>query len=199
MPKSPDPISSVQQFQFQMSDDALVTFDLKHMKGSVAPFHDVGFMPLDAASVAGTPLAGLTAGLGGMFLQYVGDGTQDFATGAITYKSLHYELVGYTGNATFLPATSPTQPPTVTGIANQVVLAQGDLLKNQGNLFFTGGVVGEVDASVKIGGKTVGALDIHVDHPAGDVGGFAPPTGAPPAALTLYGGTLQATFVPLSS
>ena len=74
----------------------------------------------------------------------------------------------------------------------QTVLTQGDLIA--GHLAFgtDGGITGQVDVSTLVGGRTVGSMDIAVQHAAGDLGRTA--TGG----LTLSGGHLTATFVPLS-
>lgn len=172
-----------------MSDDALVTFGAPVGPGALS-FHDAGYMAVNDLTI-GNPQH-LPHGLDGMFIRYEGDGVQHFAANGAPatadYTGLHYELVGYKGHATFGHAADGT--PTVSGAFDQVVLAQGDLIA--GHLAFgaDGGLSGEVDASVQSGGQTLGALDISVQHPAGDLGYTAA------GGLTLDGGTLLATFVP---
>jgi hypothetical protein len=196
VPKSVDQASPFQlprSIELQMSDDALVTFGPPVDPGAVS-FHDIGYMPVNALTIsghiAGNPLPG---GLDGMFIHYVSDGVQHFAvTGAPStadYTGLHYELVGYKGNATFGHAADGT--PTISGIVQQTVLTQGDLIA--GHLAFgaDGGITGEVDATVQFGGRATGRLDISVQHTAGDIGHPSA------SSLTLSGGKLDATFVPL--
>jgi hypothetical protein len=179
--------------EFNMTDDALVTFG-GPVGADPVPFHDIGFMPVNALTIAGAipgisvPLPG---GLAGMFVRYSADGIQHFANGAPStadYTGLRYDLVGYTGHATFGHAADGT--PTVSGLLTQVVLGQGDLIA--GHLAFdaSGAISGEVDVTVRSGLLTMGRLDVAVQHAAGDVGHTA--TGG----ITLSNGNLVGTFVP---
>jgi hypothetical protein len=156
--------------ELQMSDDALVSFGAPVAPGAVS-FHDTGYMPVNAltirGNITGKPLPG---GLDGMFIHYVSDGVQHFAPSGLPttadYTELHYELVGYKGDATFGHATDGT--PTISGIVQQIVLSQGDLIT--GHLAFgaDGGITGEVDVTEQLGGRTR-RLDISVQHTAGDI------------------------------
>ena len=179
-----------QPFDLSMSDDALVTFGAPVGPGAVS-FTDVGYMPVNALTIAGVTEQ-LDGKLDGLFLHYTSMGVQHFAaTGAPTtadYTSLHYELVGYKGDATFGHAADGT--PVMTGGKHMTVLAQGDLIAGQLGFDATGGISGSVTASLQVGGTTEGTLGIQVQHAAGDIGRTA--TGG----LTLDGGMLHATFVP---
>jgi len=180
-----------------MSDDALVTFDFAHQAGAAVPFHDVGYMPVNQLTIAGHGQE-LPSGPNGIFISYSGDGVQNLATGTVDYTSLHYELVSYKGpHATFSHLADGT--PVVNGAHHQIVLAQGDLIPGQGHLQFnpSGGINGQLNASMQIDGKTVGALDISVYHAAGDVHPILGKTGQL-SGLTLDQGTLHAIFVPLT-
>jgi hypothetical protein len=179
--------------EFNMSDDALVTFG-GPIGADALSFHDIGYMPVNALAIAGVipgiPVP-LPNGLGGMFVRYSADGVQHFANGAPStadYTGLRYDLVSYTGNATFGHAADGT--PTVSGLLTQIVLAQGDLIA--GHLAFdaSGAISGEVDVTVRSGPLTTGRLDVSVHHAAGDVGHTA--TGG----ITLSNGNLVGTFVP---
>jgi len=99
-----------------------------------------------------------------------------------------YEFIGYMGSATFGHAADGT--PTISGAQNEVVLAQGNLIS--GSLAFnaSGGVSGNLDATVQVGGYTVGALDVSVQHSAGDIRHTAL------GGITLSGGAIHAIFVP---
>ena len=190
MPKTPTQPSLPQPltpFEMYMSDDALVSLDKLKPNGT-QKFEDSGYMAVNPGTISGMALP---SGLNGMFIHYVGSGVQ--ANGSIQYKKLSYELVGYTGNAVFGHEDN-TGMPTVSGTLSQVVLAQGDLLKGgQHQLAFgvDNQITGEVDVSVQIGHKTVGAMDIRISHDA--LSDLRPA----PNGFTLDGGTLHATFVPL--
>lgn len=186
-------------FDLSMSDDALVTFD-----GPVGPnpvvFHDDGYMPVNELTIGGDPQQ-LKGKLDGLFIHYSGKGVQHFdANGTLTadYTDLQYELMGYKGDATFGHTANGT--PTVSGAKHLTVLARGELIPGMGHLEFdvdrtTGEVKrisGEVNTSMRIDGQVVGTLDISVQHAGGDI--HYPATGG----LTLDGGTLHATFMPLS-
>lgn len=198
MPNSPVLPNGHQQLaalQLKLSDDALVVFGQPVGSDGVS-FHDSGFMPVNETTIAGkipgiTPLLSV-AGLNGMFIQYASDGVQHFANGLPTtadYTSLHYQLIGYTGHATFSHAADGT--PTVSGLFRQVVLAQGDLISGHVAFNASGGLSGELDASMRIGGLTIGSVSISVQHSAADIGHTA--TGG----LTLSNGAIVGTFVPL--
>lgn len=178
-------------YDLSMSDDALVTFG-KPVGLDALSFADVGYMPVNALTI-GDDLQDLKGKLDGLFIRYSATGLQHFASGAPTtadYMTLHYDLVGYKGDAAFTRAADGT--PTLSDAKHLTVLAQGDLIA--GHLAFgaDGGIAGQVYTSMQINGQVVGALDISVQHAAGDIGHTA--TGG----LTLDGGTLHATFVPLS-
>lgn len=185
------PIPQLGPFQLNMSDDALVTFGAPTSGGGVA-FHDTGYMPVNEVTVSGIPLDH-PPGNGNLFIQYSGDGVQYFNNSGqpttAVYSDLHYELVEYNGAGSFQHAADGT--PTADGVGNPVVLAQGDL--DAGQLTFNpdGGITGEVTGSFLTDGQTVGTLDISVQHSASDIGYFA-------GGLTLDGGSLQATYTPLS-
>ena len=80
----------------------------------------------------------------------------------------------------------------MSDLKHLTILAQGDLIS--GHLAFapTGGIAGDVQISIQVGGQPVGMLDLSVQHTAGDIN----PTGN---GFTLSGGMLHAVFVPLSS
>jgi len=179
--------------ELSMSDDALVTFGAS-VGADAQLFHDIGYMPVNALTIAGiipgipAPLSG---GLDGMFVRYSADGVQYMANGAPStadYTGLRYDLVGYTGHAKFGHTADGT--PTVSGLLGQVVLAQGDLIT--GHLAFdkSGAISGEVEVTMRAGLLTTGRLDVSVQHAAGDVGHTA--TGG----LTLSNGNLVGTFLP---
>jgi hypothetical protein len=178
---------------FDMTDDALVTFGAPVGADAVS-FDDVGYMPINALTIAGLVpgiSAPLESGLAGAFVQYSAEGLQYLANGQPTtaqFTQLHYQLVGYTGHAVFGHAADGT--PTVSGLINQVVLAQGDLIAGQLNFNASGAITGEVDVTVKSGVLPLGRLDVSVQHAAGDVGHTA--TGG----LTLSNGNLVGTFIP---
>lgn len=200
MAKSPILAGNKQQvspFDLNMSDDALVTFT--GPAGSDAPpgallFRDVGYMPVNELTIGGD-LQDLKGKLDGLFIHYSATGVQQFASGVPTtadYMTLQYEIMGYKGDAIFGHAADGT--PTLSGAKHLTVLAQGDLIPGMGHLRFgaDGGITGAVNTSLMIDGQAVGTLDLSVQHAPGDIGHTA--TGG----LTLDGGTLHATFVPLS-
>lgn len=179
------------QFDLTMTDDALVTFGAPIGPGALS-FTDAGYMPVNTLTIGGT-LQDLKGKLDGLFIHYDATGVQQFAaTGVPTtadYTTLHYELVGYKGEAIFGHDADGT--PTVSDVKHLTVLAQGDLIA--GHLAFTaaGGIAGDVKTSMQVGGQSVGLLDLSVNHVAGDIipsrNGF-----------TLSGGTLHAIFCPLN-
>ncbi len=178
-------------FDLNMSDDALVTFGAPVGPGALS-FTDVGYMPINDLTIGGDPQQ-LKGKLDGLFIQYNAEGVQHFAqSGAPTtadYTDLHFELMGYKGDAVFGHAADGT--PTVDGTKHLTVLAQGDLITGQLGFGPTGGITGDVNASFRINGRVVGTLDLSVQHAAGDIGPNA-------TGFTLNGGTLHATFAPLS-
>lgn len=198
MAKNPILAANNQQpspFDLSMSDDALVTFGAPVGPGALS-FLDVGYMPVNEFTIGGS-LQDLKGKLDGLFIHYSATGVQHFdaTSGAPTtadYLSLQYELVGYKGDATFGHAADGT--PTVSGAKHLTVLAQGDLITGTGHLGFDayGGITGQMNPSMWINGQRVGTLDISVQHVSTDI--KYPPTGG----FTLDGGTLHATFVPLS-
>ncbi len=177
----------------KLNDDALVTFG-QPVGSDGLSFHDVGYMPINEMTIAGN-IPGVTPRLSngdfsGVFVQYTGDGVQHFANGFPTtadYTNLHYELIGYKGDATFGPSADGT--PTVTGPIHEFVLAQGDLISGQLAFNSSGGVGGELDVTMQVGGHRVGSMDISVQHSAADIGHTA--TGG----LTLSKGDVVGTFV----
>ena len=215
MPKTPSQTSYTQDsaFTMTMTDDALVTFTGVARASSGVPgaagfdpgalsFIDQGYMPVNSLTLGGNPLH-LPSGFDGMFIHYYnGIGVQDLQSGAVDYTSLHYELVGYTGQATVSRAADGT--PTVSGTLRQVVLAQGDLIPaslraGNGHLAFdaSGGIGGQMDVTVQMGGKTVGELDIQVSHKATDISPAFDASGHQ-TGIKLDNGSLVATFVPLT-
>ena len=187
-------------FNLTMSDDALITFTAPTTPtapGSAfaLSFNDVGFMPVNAVTIAGMP-QDLHGKFDGLFIQYSGQGTQNFAAPnaptTADYSSLHYDLVAYKGDISFGHAADGT--PTFSGGKHLTVIAQGDLIPGQGHLGFnpaTGGIAGDVNTTLKVDGQVTGTLDLSVSHAAGDIGFL--PTGA---GFTLDGGILNATFHP---
>jgi hypothetical protein len=181
-------------FDLSMSDDALVTFTGPAGPGApgALSFLDAGYMPVNELTIGGDPQQ-LKGQLNGLFIHYTATGVQHFAaSGAPTtadYETLQYEIMGYKGDATFGHAANGT--PTVSGAKHLTVLAQG---AGTGHLGFgaDGGITGEVNTLMQIDGQVVGTLDFSVQHARGDIG--HPATGG----LTLDGGTLHATFLPLS-
>jgi len=186
-----------QAFDLSMSDDALITFGAP--VGPVGPFGpiavsflDTGFMPVNALTIGGE-MQQLKGKLDGLFIQYNATGVQHFAAPGVPttadYTTLHYELVGYKGDATFGHAADGT--PTLSGAKHLTVLAQGDLLPGMGHLGFTpaGGIAGTVATSFQVNGAAAGAVNFTVEHSATDIG-------PAPGGFTLSGGTLHATFVP---
>lgn len=190
--------SNPSPFSLTMSDDALITFT-----GPASPtaagsafalgFLDVGFMPVNTLTIAGMPQE-LQGKFDGLFIQYSGQGTQNFVAPnkptTADYASLHYDLVGYKGDITFGHAADGT--PTISNGKHLTTIAQGDLIPGMGHLGFnpaTGGIAGSVSTTMKINGEVAGTLDLSVVHAAGDIGFL--PSGH---GFTLDGGTLQATF-----
>ncbi len=195
MAKNPILTATDQQpspFDLSMSDDALVTFIGPAGPGALL-FLDTGYMPVNGLTIGGDPQY-LKGQLDGLFIHYNAEGVQHFAaSGAPTtadYTSLQYELMGYKGDAAFGHAADGT--PTVSGAKHLTVLAQGDLITGYLGFGADGGITGEVNTSMQIDGQMVGTLDISVQHTSSDIGHTA--TGG----LTLDGGTLHATFLPLS-
>lgn len=178
--------------ELSMSDNALVSFGRPVGPGTLS-FLDVGFMPVNELTIGGD-LQHLKGKLDGLFIRYSGEGVQSFAASGepttAKYTSLHYELMGYKGDATFGRVADGT--PTVSGAKHLTVLAQGDLINGYLGFGADGGITGKVNTSMQIDGQAVGTLNISVQHASGDIVRTA--TGG----LTLDGGTLQATFVPLS-
>jgi hypothetical protein len=197
-PNHPGPVQDPTLFetgvpiQMDMSDDALVTFGAPAVGG--VPFQDTGYMPVNALTIAGNPQHLPGGGLGPMFIHYSGEGVQH--NGKIDYTQLNYELISYKGQATFGHAADGTPtasgPGAVSDPLHQILLARGDLI--QGHLAFgpDGGISGELDLHVQVNNQLVGELDISVKHGAGDIGPAQNGLG-----LTLIGGTIHATFVPL--
>ena len=198
------PGNPLPSFSFNATDDALVTLGTPtDIQGPTATttFTDVGYMPITSQSVAGMPV-NLPGWLSGLFIQYTSDGVQnlynigtssnpDFVPTTATYTDLQYELIAYSGSATFSHGANGV--PTVTGITKEAVVAQGDLIS--GSLAVnpaTHAISGDVLTTMQIGGRTVGDLDITVNHAASDVG-------PAPSGFTLSGGTLHATFTPLAT
>ena len=206
MPKTPNQSGTVKDstpfemdvpVQMDMSDEALITFGPPAVGG--LSFHDVGYMPVNAVTIAGNTRNLPGGGLDRMFISYEADGVQHFdtTTGAPTtadYTGLHYELWSYKGQATFGHAADGT--PTVSGPGShsdplhKTLIARGDLLQGHLASGMNGGISGEVDVSVLVNGQRVGELDISVRHSARDIG-------PAPGGFTLTGGALHATFVPL--
>ncbi len=180
-------------FDLSMSDDALVTFGAPAGPGALS-FVDVGYMPVNELTIGGA-LQDLKGKLDGLFIHYSAEGVQHFAAPGVPttadYTKLQYELVGYKGDATFGHDAYGT--PTLSGAKHLTVLAQGNLIDGTGHLRFgVGGITGEVNTLMRIDDQVVGTLDFSVQHATGDI--HYPLTGG----LTLDGGTLHATFVPLS-
>lgn len=191
-----NPISTITDqnpppFDLNMSDDALVTFGAPVGVGALS-FSDLGYMPINNLTI-GEDTQQLKGKLDGLFIQYTATGVQHFSpSGAPTtadYTSLQFELMGYKGDAVFGHAADGT--PTVTGATHLTELAQGQLITGELGFNPTGGITGDVNASYQIDGHVAGTLDISVQHAAADIGPNA-------TGFTLSGGTLHATFVPLS-
>ncbi len=190
----PDP----PQFDLTMSDDALITFTgqaTPTVEGSAfaLSFLDIGFMPVNLVTIAGMA-QDLKGKFDGMFIQYSGQGTQNFAGPNVPttadYSSLHYDLFAYKGNLTFGRAADGT--PTISGGTHLTEIAQGDLIPGLGHLAFdpaTGGIAGKVSTTMEVDGQVIGTFDISVLHAAGDISYL--PTGA---GFMLSDGTLHATF-----
>ena len=182
-----------QPFDLSMSDDALVTFGAPVGPGAVS-FLDVGYMPVNALTIGGE-MQELKGKLDGLFIQYNASGVQHFAAPGVPttadYTSLHFDLVGYKGDATFGHAANGA--PTLSGAKHLTVLAQGDLIPGTGHLGFTatGGIAGILATSFQVDGAVAGTVNFTVQHSAGDIG-------PAPGGFTLSGGTLHATFVPAS-
>lgn len=169
-----------------MTDDALVTFGQPTSGGVM--FHDTGFMPVTAESVAGhtfAPPAGTT-----MFLAYNATGVQHFsASGAPTtadYTQLHYTLYAAQGKGSFGHAADGT--PTSAGMSDLVKLAGGYLIKGELAFTQTGGITGSISATASVFGAPIGSVAMSIQHAATDIGHTA--TGG----LTLSGGNPHATF-----
>ena len=179
-------------FNFRMTDNGAVTFGAPVDPGALS-FTDAGYMPITALTIAGDPqrLHGIPDSL---FIQYSAQGVQHFAPNGVPttadYTSLHFELVGYKGNASFGRAADGTA--TFSGGKHLTVLAQGDLIMGQLGFNAMGGITGQVSTSYKVDGKVVGTFDLSVQHTAAEI----TPTAS---GFTLSGGTLQATFLPLSN
>lgn len=183
-----------QPFDLSMSDDALVTFGAP-VGSDALSFLDVGFMPVNALTIGGE-MQELKGKLDGLFIRYNATGVQHFAAPGVPttadYTSLHYDLVGYKGDATFSHAADGT--PTLSGAKHLTVLAQGDLIGTMNHLGFTatGGIAGTVATTLQVDGTVAGRVDFTVQHAAGDIVQV-------PGGFTLSGGTLHATFVPLTT
>jgi hypothetical protein len=76
-------------------------------------------------------------------------------------------------------------------LLQEVVLAQGDLISGQLAFNTSGGIGGEVDVSMQVGGHRVGSMDISVQHSAAEIGHTAA------GGLTFSDGALVGTFVAL--
>ena len=156
-------------------------------------FTDTGYLPVEGFSLAGqavTP-AGFNAPNGtgwGAYVQYTGSGTQTLMPGGIpasaTYSQLSYQIVGYTGLATF--GFDASGRATVGGSVSQLTpLAQGSLIS--GSLAFVptsptsisieGNVVSTINAvqpQFTVGG--LGTLDLGILHPPGEYAFTSPTT-----------------------
>lgn len=182
------PITSATPFTLTMSDDALVTFGTPTADG--VPFHDQGFMPVTAATIAGTPLNQPPGNNGNLFIRYTGDGTQSLdANGLPTavYSTLQYELVRYNGAGKFGHAADGSL--TMKGVGNPTVIGSGHLLNGQLDFAPDGSITGHLAATFQTSGQPAGTIDIAVNHAPGDVHFLA-------GGLTLDGGTLLATYTP---
>ena len=178
------------QFNLSMSDDALITFGPPVAPGALS-FTDTGYMPVNALTIGGDPQQ-LSGRFDGLFIQYSGTGVQHFGSNnaptTADYSTLHYELYGYKGTATFGHAAGGV--PVVSGADHLTVLAQGDLIAGQLGFNATGGISGEIDATFQVKGQVTGSLQLMVQHSARDV---TPMT----TGLTLDGGSIQANYVAL--
>lgn len=182
-----------QAFDLSASDNALVTFGGPVGPGALS-FTDVGYMPVNEFTIGGD-MQKLKGGLDGLFIRYNAEGVQKFAaTGVPTtadFTSLHYELVGYKGDAQFGRAADGT--PTLSDTKNLTILAQGELIAGTGQLGFgaDGGITGTIATSLQVGGADLGTVSFAVQHAARDVGPTA-------SGFTLSHGMLNATFMPFS-
>lgn len=201
MAKSPISIitgSNPPSFNLTMSDDALITFEGQTTPTAVGSafalsFQDVGFMPVNTVTIAGMS-QDLKGKFDGLFIQYSGQGTQNFAAPnaptTADYSYLHYDLVAYKGDLKFGNAADGT--PTISDGKHLTVIAQGDLIPGLGHLGFdpkTGSIVGALSTTLNIDGKIAGTLNLSVMHGFGDITNL--PTGT---GFKLDGGILQAAF-----
>ena len=88
MPKPPNQSGTVKDstpfemdvpVQMDMSDEALITFVGK-VPGGMS-FHDVGYMPVNAMTIAGNTRNLPGGGMDRMFISYTADGVQHFPSG----------------------------------------------------------------------------------------------------------------------
>lgn len=194
MAKNPIPLITDQNppaFNLSMNDNATVVFGPPVGPGALS-FTDAGYMPINDLTIGGDPQR-LHGKLDGLFIQYSAQGVQHFdQNGTPTtadYTSLHFELVGYKGDASFGHAADGAA--TVSDTKHLTVLAHGDLIMGQLGFNASGGITGQVNASYQINGRVVGTLDLSVQHAAGDITQTA-------NGFTLSGGTLHASFLPLT-
>ena len=148
------------------------------------------------ALTIGGEMQQLKGKLDGLFIQYNATGVQHFAAPGMPttadYTTLHYDLVGYKGDAMFGHAADGT--PTLSGAKHLTVLAQGDLIAGTGHLGFTpsGGIAGTLATTLQVDGAVAGTVNFTVQHAAGDIGPAA-------GGFTLSAGMLHASFVPLAA
>jgi hypothetical protein len=184
-------------FSLDMTDDALVTF-VPSTTSDALSFTDVGYMPITPATLAASPLH-LPAWADGAFISYTGHGLRqvDATTGAqkATYSDLIYSMIAFKGDANF--GHDPAGNPIVSGVSKEAVFAQGVLDTMSGENFLSivdkqFDIAGVVHTTLQVGGKTVGTLDLTVNHTGStDVQQLS--TGA----LVLSGGMLHADYMPI--
>ncbi|MBV8094668.1 MAG: hypothetical protein JO110_15865, partial [Acetobacteraceae bacterium] len=106
----------------------------------------------------------------------------------VDYTSLHYDLIGYTGHATF-GHDPQTGAPALSGAQNQTVLSSGDLISGKLLQQPDGGFAGTITATQNAGGSAIGKVTFAINN--------GPPTNGPNGSLLFDGGRSTATLSPV--
>jgi len=189
VPESPTQTITAQppvQSQIEMSDHSLVTLGAPKPNGT-RQFDETGYMAVNQKTIAGLDIPDWVDGI---FIHYDDSGVQA-GDGSIEIHKLHLQLVGYKGAAHF--GHDGAGKPTVSGILDQIVLAEGNLIEKSGPELVASADKISGQLSTVIRGKALrGAseLDITVEHSASDMR-------PAPGGFTLDGGALHAIAVPL--
>ena len=131
----------------------------------------------------------LASDLGGAYFSYTGT-AEEYQTPAgakVDYKTLHYDLIGYTGKATF-GFDPQTGAPTVSGTQNPVVLSSGDLIAGSLQQQANGGFAGSISTTQDVAGVPIGEARFTVQSDA--------PIQLANGDLQFAGGTASVSFMP---